>query len=207
MFFYRRKYDAQLGELTPYSPHSIVLGSHVYPTAAHLYWTIAFAKHPEIVKAIRDLRVVKDNDESVARVLNLAQTHKALIRTEFDFLGKRKGMWSSYFGGGGNFDANSSMSPFVLEIMLGVMLLKLCQHEAVQKALSDTGESTLLYTQIPEPGKAKNDQLLDAIAGKVFGETDDKCERKIWGWLHHPDDAFWGVEPILDPKGEKANHL
>ena len=93
--FYRRKYDAALGELTPYSPHSIVLGSHVYPTAAHLYWTIAFAKHPQIVQAIRELRGVSENDESVAKVLFLAKKYKALIRTEFEFIEKRKGTFDS----------------------------------------------------------------------------------------------------------------
>lgn len=91
MFYYRRKYDAALGELTPYSPHAIVLGPHVYPTAAHLYWTIAFSAHPQVVKYIRDLRAVVDNDESVGRLLKIAKEHKGSISHNFDFIDKRKG--------------------------------------------------------------------------------------------------------------------
>lgn len=205
-FYYRRKYDSALGELTPYSPHSIVLGSHVYPTAAHLYWSIAFAKHPHIVKAIRDLRAVSDNDESVGKLLYIARQCKGLVRTEFEFIDKRKGEYSGehftvYF------TAFHRCLPIVLEIMLGVLLLKLCQHESVQKVLLDTGDLPLMYTQIPMPGQAKNDKLLDAVAGKIFGEKDAKGQRLNWGSLLHPDDAFWGVEPILDPKGEGSNHL
>lgn len=107
----------------------------------------------------------------------------------------------------GNICGVSLMLPIVLEIMLGVLLLKLCQHETIQKALADTGDAPLMYTQIPTPGQAKNDKLLAAVAGKIFGEKDAKGQRVNWGSLLHPDDAFWGVEPILDPKGGTSNHL
>lgn len=103
----------------------------------------------------------------------------------------------------------------VLEIMMGVQALKFCQNDAAQKALADTGESPLLYTQIPKRGEAKNDKLLDDIAAQIFRGSDGSSRfgafgkplRKNWGSLLHPDDAFWGVDPILDPKGETGNHL
>lgn len=98
---------------------------------------------------------------------------------------------------------------------MGVQVLKFCQNAVLQKALADTGASPLLYTQIPTRGEAKNDEILNAIAAQVFtGSTGTsrfgpygKALPKNWGSLLHPDDAFWGVEPILDPKGEMTNHL
>jgi hypothetical protein len=99
--------------------------------------------------------------------------------------------------------------------MMGVQVLKFCQNATLQKALADTGDSPLLYTQIPTRGEAKNDEVLNAIAAQVFAGSDDssrfgthgKALPKKWGSLLHPDDAFWGVDPILDPKGETTNHL
>lgn len=89
--------------------------------------------------------------------------------------------------------------------MSGVMLLKFCQHESALKVLADTGESPLLYTQIPTGAQARNDQILNTVAAKVFGA--DKTKQSNFGSLLHPDDGFWGVEPILDPKGHAGNNL
>lgn len=85
-FYYRRRYDAALSELAPYSPHPIVLGSHVYGTAAHLYWTLAFGRYPRIVKAIQALRSVADHDESVARLLQIALHYQGLVSWNVDFI-------------------------------------------------------------------------------------------------------------------------
>lgn len=92
---------------------------------------------------------------------------------------------------------------------MGVQVLKFSQNAAALKVLADTGESPLLYTQIPTAGEAKNDKLLDDIAAQVFKGSDGSSRfvRKNWGSLLHPDDSFWGVEPVLDPKGETNNHL
>lgn len=89
---------------------------------------------------------------------------------------------------------------------MGVQALKFCQNAAAYKALTDTGDSTLLYTQIPAAGEAKNDKLLDDIAAQIFRGSDGSSSfgvlgrplRKNWGSLLHPEDSFWGVDPILD---------
>ena len=86
-------------------------------------------------------------------------------------------------------------------------MLKFCQHTAAAKSLADTGTAPLLYTQVPTAKEAKNDKMLDAIAKQVFAGTGNQPLHQSRTALLHSDDSFWGVDPILDPKGEANNFL
>lgn len=98
--------------------------------------------------------------------------------------------------------------------MFGVQLLKFCQHEALLSALLATGDAPLLYRQIPDPGQSSG-QVLETLAAHLFPGTAGpsnygefgKPLSPTWTTLQHPDDIFWGVDPILDPAGEKGNRL
>lgn len=86
-FYYRRSFDALNSEFSPYSAHAIQLGDRSFRTLAHLYWTIAFDRNHEALKAIYGLTSVADHDESIAHLLRIALHFNE--RQTADFMARR----------------------------------------------------------------------------------------------------------------------
>jgi hypothetical protein len=96
-----------------------------------------------------------------------------------------------------------------------VQMLKFSQHHDLQKQLIETGDRPLLYSQLQTSSECKKDKLLDYMANQLFVGTANPSKLGQpgqplpgdWGTLLHPDDIYWGVDPLLDPKGEVSNEL
>lgn len=100
-------------------------------------------------------------------------------------------------------------------IMFGLQVLKFCQHDDLLITLLETGDMPLCYNQTPKPGENSNTQFLESLAAQLSPETAVSSKygsigqplSANWCSLAHPEDTFWGVDPILDPMGETSNHL
>lgn len=99
--------------------------------------------------------------------------------------------------------------------MLGLQMLKFCQHENLQAELLNTGDLPLHYAQASKPGQVSSTGVLESLAtqlGTTLGENAGYGNigeplPSSWTTLRHPDDTFWGLDPEYDPKGETSNQL
>lgn len=100
-------------------------------------------------------------------------------------------------------------------VMQAVQALKLNQHQEILDALLATGDVELHYVQIPAPGGSENVTILEGLASQLcpgkgglsrFGEFGQPLPAD-WVALLHPDDVFWGIDPVANPQGDKSNHL
>lgn len=99
--------------------------------------------------------------------------------------------------------------------MSGLQLLKFCQHESLLKQLLDTADLPLEYAQATAPGQASVTQVLDSFATQLAPDATPNARYgdfgkplpPSWSTLQHPDDVFWGTDPLDGPKGNNANQL